>query len=56
MRQLANEKRARLTALERELVQRVSQSRFFDQRTCSYTAPRAKMPTRVKWLIEVDGS
>ena len=52
MSQLVSEKKAKLTYLKRELVKRVSTSRYFNKKTCAYTAPWGKMPKRVKELID----
>ncbi len=54
MKQLCTEKEARLTELKRELLRRISRSKFFDS-DCHYTAPKAKMPVQIKKMIkEVD--
>jgi len=54
MKQLCTEKEAELTELKRELLRRVSRSKFFDG-DCHYTAPKAKMPVQIKRMIrEID--
>jgi len=51
MKQIANDRDARLTYLKLELARRVSRSRFFDSR-CHYTAPKSQMPAGVKKLMK----
>lgn len=54
MKQLVTEKEATLTHLKRELLRRISRSKFFDS-DCHYTAPMAKMPVQIKRMIkEID--
>lgn len=54
MKQLCTEKQARLTELKRELLRRVSRSKFFGG-DCHYVAPMAKMPVQIKQMIrEID--
>lgn len=54
MRQIATEKEAQLTYLKRELLRRISRSKFF-QADCHYVAPKAKMPVQIKKMMkEID--
>ena len=54
MKQLCTEKEARLTQLKRELQRRISRSKFFDS-DCHYTAPKVKMPAKIKEIMkEID--
>jgi len=54
MKQLCTEKEARLTELKRELLRRISRSKFFDS-DCHYTAPKVKMPAQIKKIMkEID--
>jgi len=55
MNQPATDTEARLIYLKRELVKSVTHSRHFNQLTCEYNPPRARMPARVKRLMaEID--
>jgi len=63
MKQLVDEREARLTYLKRELIRSVTdaetikaivfstRSRYFNQRNCHYKAPTKAIPQRVKKLI-----
>ena len=54
MKQLCTEKEAKLTELKRELLRRISRSKFFDS-DCHYTAPKVKQPLQIKKMImEID--
>jgi len=54
MKQLCTEKEAKLTELKRELLRRISRSKFFDS-DCHYTAPKVKMPAQIKKIMkEID--
>ena len=54
MKQIATEKEAQLTYLKRDLLRRISRSKFFGS-DCHYTAPMAKMPVQIKRMIkEID--
>jgi len=54
MKQLCTEKEAKLTELKRELLRRISRSKFFDSH-CHYTAPKVKMPAKIKEIMkEID--
>lgn len=41
----------RQAELTRELVQRITRSRHFDDRTCTYTPPARAIPNRIKKLL-----
>jgi len=43
---------ARQREITRELVQRLTRSRHFDHRTCTYAPPARAIPNRVKKLLQ----
>jgi hypothetical protein len=43
---------ARRNEITRELVQRITRSRHFDDRTCTYNPPQRVVPQRVKKLLQ----
>lgn len=49
---MAVTKDTRRTEITRELVQRITRSRHFDDRTCTYAPPTRAIPGRVKKLLQ----
>jgi len=43
---------SRHNEITRELVQRMTRSRHFDHRTCTYAPPKRAIPGRVKKLLQ----
>lgn len=44
--------KTRQTEISRELIQRMTRSRHFDERTCTYAPPARAIPRRVQKLLQ----
>jgi len=49
---MISDKDTRRNEITRELVQRITRSRHFDNRTCTYAPPTRAIPERVKKLLQ----